>query len=108
MSFSLWFVSIVLLEKPWCRLAKFLFLFGCFSLFTLLALYKEGRKLSRPMQLRVGRELVSPDKKRPKNTSSETPTRERRLTVRRWMCEPVGLNGLHGQPVALSCDSCVH
>jgi len=41
MSFSLWFVSIVLLEKPWCRLAKLLFLFGCFSLFTLLALSKE-------------------------------------------------------------------
>src|SRR6266702_2153619 len=35
--------------------------------------------VSRPMQLRASRELVSPDKKRPKNTLSETPTSERQL-----------------------------
>ena len=52
--------------------------------------------------------IGSPDKKRPKNTSSETPTSERQLRVRRWAYELVELNGLHGQSVALSCDSSVH
>jgi hypothetical protein len=49
-----------------------------------------------------------PDKKRLKNTSSGTPTSERQLTVRRWMCEPVGWRGPHDHPVALSYDNCAH
>ncbi len=60
------------------------------------------------MNWRAGRELVSPDKKRRKNASSQTPTTERQLTVCRWMREPVGLRRPHDQLDALSSDSCAH
>jgi len=50
----------------------------------------------------------SPDKKRPKNTSSETPASERQLIVRRLGYEPMEVRAPHDRPVALSSDSCAH
>jgi hypothetical protein len=68
----------------------------------------EGTKFVKADAIASRSKTGHPDKKRLKNTSSGTPTSERQLTVRRWMCEPVGWRGPHDHPVALSYDNCAH